>query len=112
MSDGSWKVLKEVWNAGFTNLQDIDACRNATWLLYDLSLSDEQGVREELVDAGVFAPLMKSLASNDRIIKRFAAKTLFNLVEGSHSEQSKMLSQVRPWAYEGLASRFYVGLHL
>lgn len=78
---------------------DLDTCRLATWLLYELSRSDDEELREALLQSGALAPLMRNLSMSDRVVKKFAAKAIFNLVDTEKTydrarTNSSMLAQV------------------
>jgi hypothetical protein len=113
MADGFWKPLKDVCERlhNAVNIVDIDACRNAAWVLY--SLSEEGDIKEELANAGVLGPLMKCLGESlhkpnmqkscteplspitgagDRFVKKFAAKAVFNLADNENN--AKLLLKV------------------
>jgi hypothetical protein len=108
MAEGAWKALKELIEGliSSTNTVDLDACRNAIFTMYTLSQADEPEIKAELISSGVFVPLMKSLGSSDRVIKKYAARSIFKLVDVDDNDQrqsstgrgrSKAFSQASPF---------------
>lgn len=101
LSEGVCKSVRDVLDrlVGSTSVIDLDTCRLATWLLYELSCSDDEDVREELLESGALGPLMRNLSMADRVVKKFAAKAIFKLVDTDKTydrarNNSKMLAQV------------------
>lgn len=101
LSEGVCKSVRDVLDrlVGSTSVIDLDTCRLATWLLYELSCSDDEDVREELLESGALGPLMRNLSMADRVVKKYAAKAIFKLVDTDKTydrarNNSKMLAQV------------------
>ena len=95
--EGYWKPLVPLCAATSKSVspQDIDTCRHATWILCELSAETEY-LDDMAWDGNIFDPLIYCLTCHDRLIKKYASKTLFRLSENPQNRRSLLKRNIEP----------------
>lgn len=108
VSGGAWRSLLSVCaTAVHSRLSlDIDACRNACWILSQLTKDSDN--LEEMAPA--FGPLIDCLSSKDRNIKLYAAQAIFSLAEHP-ANRSELLSSGLKFLVGAATSEVGIGMH-